>query len=123
MFVRDCIWSDPLRSFCDTGHAVFVYLMVYFWFITIFELLNRRPVITSQRLVCYPVEILSQSVFNLTALRSSKINALFTISSLTKAILIKVYQVHGITVCSVILQTICYFGKTLIDRGANLSNP
>ena len=123
MFVRDCVWSDPLRSFCDTGHAVLVYLMVYFWFITIFELLNRRPVIKSQRLVCYPVEILSQSGFNLTALRFSKINALFTISSLTKAILIKVYQVHGITVCSVILQTICYFGKTLIDRGANLSNP
>ena len=123
MFVRDCVWSDHLRSFCDTEHAVFVYLMVYFWFITIFELLNRRPVITSQRLVCYPVEILSQSGFNLTALRFSKINVLFTTSSLTKVILIKVYQVHGITVCSAILQTICYFGKTFIDRGANLSNP
>ena len=60
--------------------------------------LNHHSVITSQVPVCYPVDILSESGYNLTVLRFSKIKLLFAVSVLTKVILIKVYRVRCITV-------------------------
>ena len=101
MFVCNCVWSGLLCLFCDIEHVVFEYLTVFFWFLTSFELLHHHSVITSQVLVCCPVDILSESGYFLTVLHFSKINALFAVSSLTKVILIKVYRVRCITVCLV----------------------
>ena len=48
--------------------------------------------------VCYPVDILSGSGFNLTVFRFSKVSVLFAVSSLTEVIQTKVYKACCITV-------------------------
>ena len=101
MFVCNCVWSGLLCSFFDIEYVVFEYLTVFSWFISNFESLNHHSVITSQVLVCYPVDILSESGYNLTVFRFTEVNVLFAVSSLTKVILIKVYRVRCITVCPV----------------------
>ena len=45
MFVRNCVWSGLLCSFCDIEHVVFEYLTVFFGLLLA---LNRQTVITSQ---------------------------------------------------------------------------
>ena len=70
-------------------------------FITSFESLNRHYVIMSQVLAHYPVDILSKSGFHLEVFHFSKVNLLFTVPSITKVILIKVFKVRCIIVCLV----------------------
>ena len=66
MFLYSFFRSGLLYSFCDIEHVVFECLAVFFWFITSFESLNHHSVITSQVPVCYPVNMLSESGYNLT---------------------------------------------------------
>ena len=72
-----------------------------FWFITSFESLNHHSFIMSQVSVCYPVDILSESGYNLRVFHFSKVKILFGVSSLTKVTLIKVYKVCCIILCPV----------------------
>ena len=89
---------------CLVWSVVFIlwYRSYSIWISTVFffgSLHYHHCVITSQVPVCYPVNILSGSGYNLKMFRLSKTNVLFAVSSLTKVILIKVYRVCCITIC------------------------
>ena len=69
--------------------------------------------------VCYPVNILSESGYNLTVFHFSKVNIMLVVSSLTKVILIKDYKVCCITLCPVSSPAAHNY---LTLKGINLSN-
>ena len=119
MFVRNCVWSGLLCSFCDIEHIIFEYLMVFFLIITSFESWNHHFAITSKVFVCYPANILSEPDYNLTVFRLSKIKVLLAVSSHAKVILIKVYRVRCITVSPVSSPPV---DNKLIQKSINLSN-
>ena len=60
-----------LCSFCDIEHVVYECWTVLFWFITNLESLSHHSVITLQVPICYPVNILLGSAYNLTVFHIS----------------------------------------------------